>query len=63
MHALVACRTVIDSIHDFQRQGGLSKQFEQLDKVFSTYLVASTERRRSQPQQSPQKYDAVSEEQ
>lgn len=34
---------MIDSIHDFQRQGGLTKQFEHLDKVFSTYLVAPAE--------------------
>jgi hypothetical protein len=31
---------VIDSIHDFQRQGGVKKQLEHLDKVFSSYLLA-----------------------
>lgn len=34
------CRNVIESIHDFQRQGGLNKQLEHLDKVFSSYLIA-----------------------
>lgn len=34
------CRNVIETIHDFQRQGGLNKQLEHLDKVFSSYLIA-----------------------
>jgi hypothetical protein len=40
------CRTVgqvIDSIHDFQRQGGLNRQFEHLDNLFSAYLVARSD--------------------
>jgi hypothetical protein len=32
-------RKVIDSIHDFQRQGGLTRQFEQLDRLVSSYLI------------------------
>lgn len=33
-------RKVIESIHDFQRQGGLSRQLEQFDRVLSSYLIA-----------------------
>lgn len=38
-----ACRKVIGQIHDFHRQGGLTKQFEQLDKIVSSYLISPGE--------------------
>ena len=33
-------RGLIQSIHDYQRQGGLTRQFEQLDRAVTDYLVA-----------------------
>ena len=40
-HVRDTCRGLIQSIHDYQRQGGLTRQFEQLDRAVTDYLVAS----------------------
>lgn len=47
---------MIDSIHDFQRQGGLNTQFAHLDKVFSTYLVAPTEEKGVDKHHAPEEH-------
>lgn len=38
-----ACSRLIHSIHEYQRHGGMMRQFEQLDRSLTDYLVSSTE--------------------
>jgi hypothetical protein len=36
-----ACRSLIETIHDYQRQGGLTRQFEQIDRAVTDYFVVT----------------------
>lgn len=42
-HGTRMCRGLIKSIHDYQRQGGLTKQFEQIDRAVTDYFVTGND--------------------
>ena len=46
----LCCRGLVQSIHDYQRHGGLTRQFEQIDRAVSDFLVSgeSTSHRQDQ---------------